>query len=880
MPAMSPETNALMQGPPGLDPTEDLFKQRFADMAYKTFDSKFAELGPHVVTFKILKIDVDEGSGVGVLILDYNQKTIYVPVIMVDSILKPMEIFYYKDINVFLPLTLRWLDEIMRDSVSEMGEAARLPNEVPQDQDLRDLVFPPLTSSGRVGYASADAQDAQDAHTVGALAMIKEAEFQDFGNLEAHPMFLDALRRSPKAALDGVKLAFQQQPRLLQVLARQYGTDELVQAMQEGYANGQEKVANAPTDKSAALQVFIGTNPDPEKFVAAFGKEASAAFQTLLKQGYIVKDARAGVSRTAVKVQRPVKLNSPGPDAGWFRLFFADGAPGVYFVIPFPKGMGYDDGLCCVSYSDTGNDHKSPTEYLAISADGKEAWTCKELVGESLFEETDSVIGSSKIGKLIKKEKGGDKPVAGSYGFFINSKNGKYEATTPFKVDKVVSDGGMTRIFKEYSSRRFVIDGDPSRKAFQRTQGGDVVFVPNTAKFVEIMRVSTDPENERAYRKVRDAERMHKNSVVKDPSVLLRSVGRIISEAGAEKVAVKRASVAGEWWVGEPAYSTVRGGEALVKVASMYDVSLEDAQSILDDAVTNGHAEVYVMGAPEAQLVKEAFAKIAQPPMEQAPAPGPEAGGPQGVAGPMSPGMPGVPGMDPMMMGAPPAPGVSPTDLAIGEAVQQLQTQTEMQAQQAQAQMQQLEQQMVMQQQTNQQLVDVLTGIQQRSQEISGATGGAIPEHAMASPEVAAQTMAPPAQPMPEPVTPIMDQEAISPEMVAQQINPEMVEQVEELQQRGIFDTAAVGMLAEAPLLQEIVTAYVPNLEKGLDNLGRILLTLWMKEEETKLAIGDDAYISLEDKLRAVFKNLGEIVLDLSHNATSKAPEEVKAARR
>jgi hypothetical protein len=232
---------------------------------------------------------------------------------------------------------------------------------------------------------------------------------------------------------------------------------------------------------------------------------------------------------------------------------------------------------------------------------------------------------------------------------------------------------------------------------------------------------------------------------------------------------------------------------------------------------------------------------------------------------------------------APPQPAVSPTELAIGEAVQELQIQTQMQQQQSEAQMMQLQQQMQMQAQNNGQLVSVLQGIQQRSSELSAATGGGmtIPPEAAGTPQAAAGMLAPPQeeQPQPPPPPPMMDQESTSPEMIAQQINPGMVDQAEDFQSRGLFDAAAVGMLAEAPLLQEIVSTYVPNLEKAIDNLGRILTTLWMKEDETKNAIGDEMFIKLEEKLRNVFKNLGEIVLDLSHNATSLEPGTAEAQR-
>ena len=878
MPALSTEVQAYQGGQGGQagpDPTEDLFKQRFAEMAYQTLNSKFAELGSNIVTFKITKVDVDEGSGIGVLILDYNQKAVYVPVIMVDSILKPMELFYFKELNVFLPLTQRWLDEISKSSVDEMGESAKLPTEVPQDMDLRNLTLPPTTLSGRVGIASVDTD-------ITPQRLFKEAEYQ---TLEATSMFLSVLRQAPGLALDGVKLAFTQQPEMLQKLAAQYGIQDIIEAMQAGYARAEsEKTAAA---KPGAIE-FFDQNTPAGTLRAAFGKEASAAYREVLDRGYTVKDARVGTSRTAVKLEKPVFLNSPGPQPGWFRLYFADGAPGVYYVIQFPQEA--NSNYCQpVSFNGKGNDHQSPTEYLAIKADGKEVWASKELMGESLLDTSLPEIANSKVGKLLAGGQG-ETPGTGAYGIFINQGSLGVQATKPFHVEKSITDGGVTRMMSGWGPEKYIIYRDPSRKNFQTVQGGGMTFVPNTAKFMKILQIPTKKGSGDAYYKMREYERQQKTSVIKDPAALLRCVGRIISDAGATPVTVKKACM-GQWWVGDgPQHEALSEGPAVVKVASEYGVSLPDAYGILREAAANGIADVFVMAPTVAYRTKEAFLKLAQPPAA-GPSPGgaPQGGMPQGgmpQGGMPQGGMPqgGMPqgGMPPEAMGMmPPQPAVSPAELAIGEAVQELQQQTELQQQAGEAQMGQLQQQVAMQAQSNQQLVGVLQGIMQRSSELSSATGGGatIPPEAAEAPQAAAGLLAPlpEEQPQPPPPPPVMDQEATSPEMIAQQINPGMIDQAEEFQNRGLFDAAAVGMLAEAPLLQEIVATYVPNLEKAIDNLGRILTALWMKEDETKKAIGDDMFIKLEEKLRNVFKNLGEIVLDLSHNATSIEPGTAEA---
>jgi hypothetical protein len=82
-----------------------------------------------------------------------------------------------------------------------------------------------------------------------------------------------------------------------------------------------------------------------------------------------------------------------------------------------------------------------------------------------------------------------------------------------------------------------------------------------------------------------------------------------------------------------------------------------------------------------------------------------------------------------------------------------------------------------------------------------------------------------------------------------------------------VFDAAAVASLAQSPAVKEIVGQYLPNLEQALDNLGRVLLTLWMQEPAIKADVGESTFAQLEDNLRGTFKSLGDLVLKLSQGA-------------
>jgi hypothetical protein len=121
----------------------------------------------------------------------------------------------------------------------------------------------------------------------------------------------------------------------------------------------------------------------------------------------------------------------------------------------------------------------------------------------------------------------------------------------------------------------------------------------------------------------------------------------------------------------------------------------------------------------------------------------------------------------------------------------------------------------------------------------------------------------------------MMGQDGPNAQALEQEINPQFLDQASQLQSDDIFDAAAVSSLAQSPAIKELVGQYVPNLEKALDNLGRVLLSLWIQEPDLKGDVGEAAFADLEDNLRTTFRNLGDLVLKLSQSAhTIRSPLE------
>lgn len=102
------------------------------------------------------------------------------------------------------------------------------------------------------------------------------------------------------------------------------------------------------------------------------------------------------------------------------------------------------------------------------------------------------------------------------------------------------------------------------------------------------------------------------------------------------------------------------------------------------------------------------------------------------------------------------------------------------------------------------------------------------------------------------------------PEEVMQTADP--IQLFELSQQRGVgnmFEHGVVGSLTKTYDSISLVDKYLPDLEQGLDRIGRILFLYYWKPEDFAAAYGSDDQVDLENKLLSNFKQLGDMVLEL-----------------
>lgn len=864
---MSPDVQAYGQLP-SAEQAEEIFKQKFASMAYNVMFAKFPDMAQQVVTFKLLETNATKGRGVGAFIFLQDNKPIYIPVVMSDSQLKPLDVFYFKDLNIFLPMNKEWLEEVSKMSLEEMGQPSDIPQGVPRDVDIRNVVMPPFTSSGRVGLAS---DMSFDFH---AKAMFKEAESN---NYEVHPRFLEFIGdAAPKSVIDGVKLAFEKHPVLLAKLAHFHGSTSVINAFRRG--NARVAAQEAAQTKTAALnapgvvRVFTKTATAAE-LKEAFGVKSAQAYQGILRNGIAVQDTRRGIDKVALKIEHDLKLTEPGHTAGFYRLYFMDAPPDIYYIIPKPKGSNSPLVAGDDYYSEYGSSpRRNATEYLIVNKDGKKVWCNTHVMGE-LIQDDDPELNNYKwIKTIIHGNARGSSPSVHDYGFFLCAGPGKQpQATKPFWIHSIVDTKGVRKIISDYSDgTKYIIDDNTKRESITNA-ANDTYLIPKGAKWVAIQ---TNVHEKDKY----DLRNHSLSNITDDPKMVTHWLDAKLQDAKADPVEVKKAGV-DEYWVGNHPCA-LHYPKAVEKIATDYNISVSDAAGILVEVERTRFPFMYVLPTSKLASINEILMKVAQPGMEgpmqgqgpaQGPAPqmSPEGGGGSPMGDPMQQGM------DPSMMGGmmpqQPAPSpMSPTDLAIAEAVDKLTQENQVRMQQLQDQMQQQQQALQQESDQNNRLVQLLQQIQNRANQITQVTGGVIPAGAEASPATAARMLAPEPEPEPEPPPqPVMPEGNMNPQAVADQINPNMLESAGDLGNAGVFDLATMSMMAASPVLHDIISTYVPNLEKAVDNLGRILLTLWMQESEVKQMIGDLEYTTLEERLRTVFKGLGDLVIKINRNAVS-----------
>jgi hypothetical protein len=834
--SQSPRTQAF-QMPQAPEDEKDLFTQGFSELAYRALQKSQPEMVNNVITFRVLDVDVDEGRGIGTFILHNEQDIVFVPCVVSDNAVKPLDLFYSRTADRFYPLTSAWMRESSKMNVNQLGGGVKAPKTMPTDVDIRNLVVPPTT--GRYSYASTVEDDAWLPFVV-ALRKEKLAEQRE------SPKFLGLIAQTS----DGFKLAFAQvlhrRPKLAKLFAEFYGAEKVAAVL----SSRREKVAQEHRKEvNMKASVAVMTNATPVEQIKRELKpgEAARAFQQIRLHGFYVKDSRPSTDDVFSFAETDLRLTQPEAP-GVYKVYTAKGEAETCIIVPRPVSIHRkrsDEARMPMSYyRDNRNTERGlglRREYLVLFKDGRYAMM-DDMIAEPIIEVSHGEVEAflNSITKAI--------PGNGEYGVLISAADLTIRAIEPLFVDSVTSAGDRIT-FRAANHHTVVMSKSFRGNSVVRSQDSDTVMLGAS------------------YRWFKCGQQLANSDILNSPAAIMGVLERSLEKKGAQKILVKKAGrdfiVAGD---GKP----VTSFKAVEKLANVYNVRVKEASELITLAGAGLPIRAFRVKAAQGESLD-----------------------------PNAPPQPPMPEQDP---NAPPGPPPPPSglDLATNEKLQQIQAQI--------AALQQMQQ--------------ILTEVQQRAQMIDQGGGQ------MAAPAAAAGMMAgpgsmggqppmapapmggqpgmdpsqmggqpgmdpsqmggqpgmdpsqmgaavppggglvppgaPPGPQPPPPPPPIMPEGPVSPQNLEQQMNPQFLQEAAGLQDQGIFDATAIASMAKQRGLREMLQNYTPSIEKAMDNLGRMLLLLYMKEGDIKGQIGAEAYEETEQKVRDVFRGLGDAILSVN----------------
>ena len=91
----------------------------------------------------------------------------------------------------------------------------------------------------------------------------------------------------------------------------------------------------------------------------------------------------------------------------------------------------------------------------------------------------------------------------------------------------------------------------------------------------------------------------------------------------------------------------------------------------------------------------------------------------------------------------------------------------------------------------------------------------------------------------------------------------DLASQAGQVGQRHVFDYSSIGGLAKVYDTGALIDSYVPQFMQAVDRLGRVLFLYYWKNEDFGERYGTSETVELEDTLRSVFKQFGNLALTL-----------------
>lgn len=809
-PLMQTQAGQGFQIPPGTEDAKDLFTQKFTELAYRAFQKTQPEMVQNVITFRVLDVDADTGTGIGTFILQHANDIVFVPCVVADNAIKPLDMFYSRTQDRFYPLNNEWLREATKGDVAELGAAAAAPKTMPTDVDIRNIVLPPTT--GRYSYASLE-KDACDNAAAPFAAAERHARLKKQANA---PLLFP---RMLKSASDAFKRSFHttliRSPKLAALYGDFYGVKALSVALQPSESS--EKTAAISVEKPMKKDVFMLTASTPiqEARKALSPGELAHGYRIARTHGFYIKDARKNLDDVLAFAESDIGLEEP-TRSGIYGVYMATGKIEKALVLVNPKqlrrtesdNVGEVNGSYARSSVNTAKAAGTRKNFVVLLPDGRYAH-----VTELLCAPMPDVM-QRDTARFIE-EITTEKPRAGSAGFFISPRFFDVLAYDRTMIDTVATVNNNVTQIRTWDDMSLRID--------KRMPAGSVIQP----------RGQSNAMLSDSYRWFEAKKRMEPGDILSDSRLITNCIELDLERRGGKKIEVKTSS--------DGTYIVANDGKKVGFLAAV-----EKAALCYHVPAVKVAAAITVMKSSD-PIRLWAIKTAAGESLDPNGAPTPEEG-PQGP---------------------PPPNGLA---LAAGEKMQQIQGQIAALQQQMQM-LSEVQQRAEMIDQGGGAMAAPAAaagmaagpGMLQGQQPLVPTPGGMPPQGGgmppQGGPGDGVTPVGAPMPPQPPAPPPVMTEEAPSPQALQEQINPDFLNSAQQLQDDGVFDAAAIASLAKQKHLLGSIQTYLPSLERALDNLGRLLLLFGMKETSIKESIGTDAHTETEQNLRDVFRGLGESIL-------------------
>jgi len=479
------------------DEKEIAFESAFKDMCYGILSTKQPHLVPSIVTFKVIKSSIRDGDAVGAFILNVKGEQLYVPMVLSNNKLKPLEIFYSKKMDKFLPFSPQWLDIVVGSSNQHLGEGVEIPDTLPNDRDITQFIIPPMNQQGRVSYA------------------------MDFSGID----HLEIIKQASNEAKDQYRKMLQGNKGYLKFAFENFDGDEIKTALAPH--TEVEKVASVPV----ALETVDLDSP-VMKVKEVFKNDSQKAMQDMARDGFSYKDERIDLNKVMSTSETKLTLEEPGT-SGVYTIYNCDGSFAPALVLVNPETLDDHDASGLMTSSVAARDNNEDTygesvygdwrerpirrknQYLVISEDGSYFHTDHLIAspsnaGEFKGKLSGTVFGSKKpdgVSKanicFIKVE--GNQIVAATKPVYVDkmetSKDGykKYTQEDPFKPTKPMIYGEKRQ---EPSNTLELCHCSTPTGKITHPKGSRLTFVPLTYKVIKLGDRKDDNSHLRTSREV------------------------------------------------------------------------------------------------------------------------------------------------------------------------------------------------------------------------------------------------------------------------------------------------------------------------------------------------------------------------------------------